>query len=255
MTDYVDFNSQMWDKWSEGGNTWTIPVTHEEFMRGKTGDLRLLLTPQKPVPQEWYRGLGKKVLGLASGGGQQGALLSARGYEVTILDNSRRQLAAEQSVAAREGYRIDLVKGDMTQPFPFEDESFDWIINPVSNCYVDALTNMWSESFRVLRRGGALMTGFTNPILYMFADEDLDLQARTPLTCKYSLPFNGRQLEAAGKKISMDEGYQFSHTLETQLGGQMRAGFLLKALYEDTDDGCRLSKYSSLYLANLAIKP
>jgi hypothetical protein len=71
MTDYVDFNSQMWDKWSEGGNTWTIPVTHEEFMRGKTGDLRLLLTPQKPVPQEWYRGLGKKVLGLASGGGSK----------------------------------------------------------------------------------------------------------------------------------------------------------------------------------------
>jgi hypothetical protein len=25
----------------------------------------------------------------------------------------------------------------------------------------------------------------------------------------------------------------------------MRAGFLLKALYEDTDDSCRLSKYSS----------
>lgn len=64
------------------------------------------------------------------------------------------------------------------------------------------------------------MTGFTNPILYMFADEDLDLQARTPLACKYSLPYNGRQREAAGKKISMDEGYQFSHTLETQLGSQ-----------------------------------
>jgi len=114
---------------------------------------------------------------------------------------------------------------------------------------------MWAEAYRVLRKGGALMTGFTNPIVYMFADEDMDLHARTPLACKFSLPYNGRLLEAAGKKISIDEGYQFSHTLESQLGGQTRAGFLIKALYEDSDDGCRLSKYSSLFIANLAIKP
>lgn len=106
MTDYVDFNSQMWDQWSEAGNTWTIPVTHEDFVRAQNGNLNIYLTPQKPVPQEWYRGLGKKVLGLASGGGQQGALLSAGGFEVTIFDNSRRQLAAEKRVADREGYRI-----------------------------------------------------------------------------------------------------------------------------------------------------
>ncbi len=145
MTDYVDFNALMWDKWSEAGNTWTIPVTHEDFVKAQNGELVIYLTPQKPVPQEWYSGLGKKVLGLASGGGQQGALLSARGYEVTIMDNSRRQLAAEQSVAEREGYQSDLVMGDMTKPFPVEDE--------------------------------------------------------------------------------------FSHTLESQLGGQTRAGFLIKALY------------------------
>ncbi|NMC16555.1 MAG: class I SAM-dependent methyltransferase [Chloroflexi bacterium] len=255
MTDYVDFNSQMWDKWSEGGNTWTIPVTHEDFVRSQNGELIIYLTPQKPVPSEWYRGLGKKVLGLASGGGQQGALLTASGYDVTIFDNSRRQLAAERSVAEREGYWIDLVKGDMTRHFPFEDESFDWIINPVSNCYIEDLTTMWSESFRVLRKGGALMTGFTNPMVYMFADEDMDLSARTPLACKFPLPYNGRHLEAAGKNINMDEGYQFSHTLESQLGGQTRVGFQIKALYEDTDDSCRLSKYSSLYIADLAVKP
>ena len=157
-------------------------------------------------------------------------------------------------MAEREGYWIDLVKGDMTRHFPFEDESFDWIINPVSNCYIEDLTTMWSESFRVLRKGGTMMTGFTNPIVYMFADEDMELNAHTPLACKFQLPYNGRHLEAAGKNISMDEGYQFSHTLESQLGGQTQAGFLIKALYEDTDDSCRLSKYCSLYIADLAIK-
>ncbi len=46
----------------------------------------------------------------------------------------------------------------------------------------------------------------------------MDLSARTPLACKFPLPYNGRHLEAGGKNISMDEGYQFfSHTLESQL--------------------------------------
>jgi len=82
----------------------------------------------------------------------------------------------------------------------------------------------------------------------------MDLHARTPLACKFPLPYNGRLLEAAGKTISIDEGYQFSHTLESQLGGQTRAGFLIKALYEDTDDSCRLSKFTSLFIADLAVK-
>ena len=254
MTDYVEFNSRMWDEWSVNKNIWTQPISHEDFLRSQQGELKIYLTPQKPVPAHWFHGLGKKVLGLASGGGQQGALLSAHGYEVTIMDNSRRQLEADRLVAKREGYAIELVKADMTQPFPFEDERFDWIINPVSNCYIENLGNMWAEAYRVLRKGGALMTGFTNPIMYMFADEDMRPDAFTPLVCKFPLPYNGRMLEAQGRIVTSAEGYQFSHTLEAQLGGQLQAGFLIKDLYEDSEPDNRLANFTNLYIADLAVK-
>ena len=254
MTDYVEFNSRMWDEWSAKKNIWTQPISHEDFLLSQQKELKIYLTPLKPVPAAWFQGLGKKVLGLASGGGQQGAILSAHGYEVTIMDNSRRQLMADQLVAEREGYSIELVKADMTKHFPFEDESFDWIINPVSNCYIEDLHNMWHESYRVLRKGGALMTGFTNPIMYMFADEDMQPDAFSSLVCKFPLPYNGRMLEAQGRIVISDEGYQFSHTLEAQLGGQLRAGFLIKDLYEDSEPDNRLANFTNLYIADLAVK-
>jgi SAM-dependent methyltransferase len=244
----------MWDDWSAKKNIWTQPISHEDFLHARQEELKLLLTPLKVVPQTWFQGLGKKVLGLASGGGQQGAILSAHGYVVTIMDNSQRQLQADQQVAEREGYAIELVKADMTKPFPFEDESFDWIFNPVSNCYIEDLHNMWQEAYRVLRPGGAMMTGFTNPIVYMFADEDTRPEATTPLACKFRLPYNGRRLEAEGRIVTHEEGYQFSHTLEAQLGGQLQAGFLIKDLYEDRQPDDRLAEFTNLYIADLAVK-
>lgn len=39
-------------------------------------------------------------------------------------------------VVIREGYFIDLVKGDMSKIFFFEDEMFDMIFNFVLNCYI-----------------------------------------------------------------------------------------------------------------------
>ena len=55
-------------------------------------------------------------------------------------------------VSTREGYSIDLVKGDMSKTFPFEDETFDMIFNPVSNCYIQDVEHVWQECFRVLKR-------------------------------------------------------------------------------------------------------
>jgi ubiquinone/menaquinone biosynthesis C-methylase UbiE len=244
----------MWDEWSAKKNIWTQPISHEDYLLSQQGELKIYLTPLKPVPAAWFQGLGKKVLGLASGGGQQGPILTSHGYDVTIMDNSKRQLQADQLVAEREGYAIELVKADMTKPFPFEDESFDWILNPVSNCYIENLDNMWHESYRVLRKGGALMTGFTNPIVYMFADEDVEPSATSPLACKFPLPYNGRVLEALGRIVTEEEGYQFSHSLETQLGGQLQAGFLIKDLFEDSEPDNRLANFTKLYIADLAVK-
>ena len=50
--------------------------------------------------------------------------------------------------------------------------------------------------------------------------------------------------------------FEFSHTLEDQIGGQIDAGFLLAGLYEDYagDDSDPLSRYMPTYLATRALK-
>lgn len=254
MSKVSDFNAKTWDQWSEEDFVWTVPCSAEQFAGAKTRDIELILTPLKKAPLWWFEGLGKRVLGLASGGGQQSAELTAHGYEVTILDMSNRQLQADKVVAKREGYSVNLVKADMTSPLPFTDNFFDFIVHPVSNSYVEDIEHVWREAYRVLQPGGALMSGWTNPIAYIVDDEAMFSEA-VPLEIKHALPYNSRLEEQKGLKITTEDGYQFSHTLDTQIGGQLRAGFLLKDFFEDNEKDNRLGKFCNLYAATLAIKP
>ena len=254
MNKISEFNAKTWDQWSSENMVWTVPCSAEQFARAKERDIELILTPLKIAPVWWFDGLGKKLLGLASGGGQQGPELTAHGYEVTILDMSDRQLLADKLVAEREGYSIGLAKADMTHHFPFADNSIDIIVHPVSNCYVEDIEHVWREAFRVLRPGGALMSGWTNPIMYMVDDAALYTED-VPLEIKNALPYNSRLEEQKGLEITTESGYQFSHTLDTQIGGQLRAGFLLKDFFEDSEEDNRLGKYCNLYAATLAVKP
>ena len=236
---YQDINAATIDRWIEQGWEWGKPIDHETYLRALHGEWDVLLTPLKPVPHEWFGNLkGKKVLGLASGGGQQMPVFTALGAECTVFDYSGKQLESERLVAEREGYSIETVRGDMTKPLPFADEAFDLIFHPVSNCYVKDVKAIWKECWRVLKPGGTLLAGVDHYINYIVDDSERNIVN--------SLPFdplvNGehkKQLEKA------DAGFQFSHTLEEQINGQLEAGFTLLELYEDTN--------SSGYLHDLNI--
>lgn len=84
-----------------------------------------------------------KVLGLASGGGQQIPIFTVLGVQCTVLNYSTSQLLSEKMVAEREKYSIKLVQYDMTKPLPFQDEYFDLTFHPVSNCYVEYVFSIW----------------------------------------------------------------------------------------------------------------
>lgn len=171
------------------------------------------------------------------------------------MDYSEEQLKSDRLVAQREGLDIQTVNADMTQPFPFADEAFDIIFCPVSNTYTEDLENMWKESYRVLRHGGLLMVGYMNPWIYMYDADDVWDHPDKELLLKHPLPFNSRELEKAGViTIDPQYGYEFSHTLESQIGGQLKAGFVMVDLYESKDPRNRLSAFGSDYVANLSLK-
>ena len=225
--DYTEFNSTAWDKLFEEKCVWTVPITHEEYLNA--GIENIFLTPSRPMPPEWISDLkNKKVLALACGGGQQCPIFVKMGANVTVLDISKRQLESERNVAEREGYRISILQGDINKPLPFGDETFDIIFIPIAVNYIENVLGLWKECYRVCKRGGELLSGFTSPILYAFGEnEDGDV------FLKNEIPFS--QLTEYQKDVTnySDITVQFSHSFDTLIGGQSRAGFDVVDIYED----------------------
>lgn len=218
----------------------------------------MILTPNKSVPPEWFGKIkGKKVLCLASGGGQQAPILAAAGANVTSFDNSEEQLAKDRFVAERDSLALDTVLGDMANLSMFGDESFDLIFHPVSNMYAENLKPVWNECFRVLKWNGRLLSGFINPAFFLFDHEEA---AKTEvLAVKYSLPYSDlKSLPLEKREMLQKDGlaYRFGHTLEHQIRGQLAAGFVICDLYEDDwdDDATPLNRFTSLYISTLAKK-
>ena len=232
--DYQKINAEVISQWCREGWEWGKPIGHETYVKAKQGEWGVYLTPTKVVPHAWFGELQeKKVLGLASGGGQQMPIFAALGAKCTVLDYSDAQCESERMVAEREGYAIEILQADMTKPLPFEDETFDLIFHPVSNCYVEEVEGIFRECYRVLKKGGVFLGGYDIGINYLFDEEEKEL--------KYALPFNPlKDPKLYEDSVKNNWGIQFSHTIAEQIGGQLRAGFVLTDLYEDTNGSGRL---------------
>lgn len=249
MKKYTEINSKTIDQWCEDGWEWGKPISHETYLKALHGEWNVLLTPTRFVPHEWFGNLkGKKVLGLASGGGQQMPIFQALGASCTVLDYSKKQCESERLVAQREGYTIDILCKDMTEKFPFEDETFDLIFHPVSNCYVEDVRSIFKECYRVLKKGGSFLGGYDIGINYIFDDDEK--------TIAHALPFNPlKDKKIYEDSLKNDWGLQFSHTLEEQIGGQLQAGFQLCDLYEDTNgEGNLHDHHIPTFIATRCIK-
>ena len=247
---YQDINAATIDQWIEEGWEWGIPISHEDYEKALAGEWDMLLTPTKFVPHDWFGELkGKKVLGLASGGGQQMPIFAALGAECTVLDYSEKQLQSERVVSQREGYSIEIIRADMTKPLPFADETFDLVFHPVSNCYVKEVKPIFKECARILKHGGILLAGLDNGVNYL-VDDDEAMIVNT-------MPFDPLQNEAQRRQLEeSDCGMQFSHTVEEQNGGQLEAGLILTHIYGDTNGEGRLHEMNIVcYYATRAIKP
>ena len=233
---YQEINARTIDRWVEEGWEWGVPVSHETFINAKNGVWDVVLTPTVPVPHDWFGDLrGKKVLGLASGGGQQIPIFAALGAEVTVLDLSDRQLESELLVAEREGYDVRIVKADMTKPLPFPDETFDLIFHPVSDCYVEEVEPIFREAYRVLKKGGAFLGGYDNGVNFLVNDDETAIVN--------TMPFNPLKNEDQRRQLEEDDaGLQFSHSLNELIGGQLRAGFTIRDIYDDVNGSGRLNE-------------
>lgn len=251
---YIEENSKIWDNHSENNDKWSVPVTSEIISQARKGIWSIVLTPAKPVPKDWFpdRLEDKKVLCLAGGGGQQGPIIAALGADVTVFDNSKKQLEKDEFVAQRDKLRIKTVQGNMQDLSVFEDDCFDCIIHPWSNGYVNDVRPVWKECARILKKNGLLLAGFGNPIEYIF---DVGSLANGILCVKNPIPYADiDHMDAPEiREVVEEDGYIWGHTLEDQIQGQIEAGFAIIGFYEDSG-GSVLDQYINSSMATKAIK-
>ncbi len=254
----VGYNRDAWNAQVRKQNEWTRPVTREQIAKAKCGHWSIILTPTKAVPRAWFPDFTTgdvNVLCLAGSGGQQAPILAAAGARVTVLDLSPSQLGQDRLVADREGLDIKTVEGDMRDLSAFEDESFDLIVHPCSNCFVPDINPVWREAARVLKSGASLLSGFTKPIFYIF---DMEKMEKGILEVAYSIPYSDLTSISDEKRqayLDAQEPLCFGHSLADQIGGQIAAGLHLTGYEEDVWPPYVISDYISAFALTKATKP
>ena len=113
-------------------------------------------TPEKAAAYIYRYGIikdvaGKKVLCLASGGGQDSAAFGLLGAEVTVMDLSDTQLARDRKEAGHHGLQLRIEQGDMRDLSRFPDDSFDVVWQPYSVNFVPSVEPVYQGVARALK--------------------------------------------------------------------------------------------------------
>ncbi|MFM9435033.1 SAM-dependent methyltransferase [Janthinobacterium sp. CG_23.3] len=254
----LSHNADAWDLQARANGAWSQPVSSAVIAAAKLGHWHIYLTPG-PLPSDWLGNVaGKRVLCLAAAGGQQAPVLAAAGADVTVFDLSNEQLAKDAMVARRDGLSLTLVQGDMRDLSCFADASFDLVVHPVSNQYAPVIEPIWEECYRVLDHGGALLSSFFNPAVFI-ADRDPAYAAEGLIRPRYQVPYSDLidldQAAIAGKR-EQGQPMLFGHSLASQIGGQLSAGFVIAGFIEEMHTPARfeIEKFMPSFIATRSLK-
>lgn len=213
-------NQRVWDERARQGRAYTEPLTDEEL----TDPLR------RKASLHWLGGdvRGRRVLCLAAGGGRHGVLYALAGAQVTVVDISPEMLRIDRDVAAARGVSVQTVQASMDQMPMFAAGHFDFVVQPVSTCYVPDLCRVYAEVARVLAGGGVYISQHKTPT---------SLQAgERPSSHGYELlePYyrQGPLPKAAHGPFREAGALEYLHRWEQLIGGLCRAGFAIEDLEE-----------------------
>ncbi len=215
---------------------------------GQTDEPKKLVEMAQPQPTD-------RVLDIATGGGHTALAFAPYVREVVAHDLALGMLHAARTYLDSKEAPAWYVAAD-AEALPFTDASFDIVACRIAQHHFPDVFKFVRECARVLRPGGALLAGFCNPAAYIF---DYPAQQRGDLVVRHALPYADTDLPQADvdRLLAEDHTLEFSHMLETQIGGQLAAGLMLTALYEDGDSEPQrpFARYFPPFIATRAIKP
>lgn len=153
------YNQARWEALAKANALFTRPKTDldKETARDYLGLDRLGVTGDLS---------GKKVLCLASGGGQQSVAFALLGAVVSVFDISPSQLQRDKAGAEHYGLEVSLFQGDMRDLSCFDNNSFDIIWHPYSLTFVPDSRVVFHEVSRILKVGGLYHLMCANPFFF-----------------------------------------------------------------------------------------
>jgi ubiquinone/menaquinone biosynthesis C-methylase UbiE len=164
---------------------------------------------------------GKKVLCLASGGGQQSAVFGLLGTRVTVVDLVEGQLEGDATAAAHYGYEVTTICADMRELSCIGDDGFDLVYQAPSMAYIPDVRPVYAEVFRVLKPKGMYRVCFTNP-----ATEFVDWNSWDGEGYRITKPYSER-IEQNGEDGATGS-IQFRHYMADIFNGLIEKGFSIQ---------------------------
>lgn len=219
-------NRRHWDELASRGMEYTIPWLDldPELVRSfAAGKLEVLPEPYTYIfPRSVFEGVeGKRVLCLASGGGQQSAVFGLLGARVTVLELTPAQLDADRRVAEHFGYEVETVIGDMRDLSSFQVSAFDIVYQAISIVFVPDVREVYRGVARVLQPGGLYCVGHCNPATQVVEETSWDGEGYRVLE-----PYSSGCIEDV-------ESIEYRHLLRDIFNGLIEAGFTITRVEED----------------------
>ena len=229
LDDLARHNQKQWDTLARARLEYTLPLL----------DLTPASARQRVDPDGRFGDLnGKRVLCLATGGGQQSACFALLGAAVTVLDLSTVQLERDQEAADHYGYPIRTLHGDMRDLSALADNSIDLVYQAYSLNCVPSVDPVFREVARVLRPGGSYHFQWANPFTQSVDDQAWDGETyllHHPYRDGFetSLYYPTWEIEdGAGGWQSIASPREFRHILSTVVNTLVAHGFVIQRLQE-----------------------
>jgi SAM-dependent methyltransferase len=185
---------------------------------------------------------GKRVLCLASGGGQQSVAFALLGAQVTVVDLCAEQLERDRAAAAHYGLAPELVQADMRDLSALPAAAFDLVYHPYSINFVPDTRVVFREVARRLHDGGMYHFHCANPCFAGLLLQEWDGKGyplRRPYVDGAEVHYIDESWVFGGETpaIPIDGPREYKHTLGTLINGLIEQGFVIQRVVEE--DSCQ----------------
>jgi 2-polyprenyl-3-methyl-5-hydroxy-6-metoxy-1,4-benzoquinol methylase len=227
MDDIARYNKKRWKALAKADALFTRPLADLDVETA-----RRLVAPYSEGDQL----LGKRVLCLAGGGGQQSAAFALLGADVTVVDLSEEQLARDRAMAAHYQVNIKTIQGDMRDLSMLEAASFDIVDQPYSLNFVPDARVVFGQVARIMRMNGRYDLMCANPFAAGLTERDWNGQGYS-LKAHY---MQGERMTCEDQdwvydregNVSVPPPQEFRQTLSTLVNGLAENGFVIRRLLE-----------------------